>query len=450
MPMRLSWVQPEDLLSHELVTARDLGKDVSKVSWRWHDAGGSLTAGSSGASATPATPELHALADRLMAALDEQPMPPRPGEPDDFEGVRALWRSVPCWQPRHDLERLHAAWVGRAVGCVLGKPVEKIPRAGIREILQSSEQWPLIGYIAGEPVPAEVTHRWPWNRRSAPTSLAEPLAAGFSDGMPEDDDLNYTLIALRLVERAGPGFTAEDVAQAWLDELPAGRVFTAERIAYRNLLLGYSPPETALRSNPFREWIGAQIRTDLYGWINPGRPDLAAACAYRDASVSHIRAGVYGAMWVAAMSSAALTASTVEEVLDAGESVVPPVSRFANAIMDGRDLATRGDSWEGVVDEIYARYGKRHWVHVLPNAALVAAALAFHGGDFAASICGVVSAGCDTDSNGATVGAITAALAGTVADQWSAPLRDTLRTSIPGSDKVTFTELAERTLKVST
>jgi ADP-ribosylglycohydrolase len=155
-------------------------------------------------------------------------------------------------------------------------------------------------------------------------------------------------------------------------------------------------------------------------------------------------------MWVAAMSSAALTASTIEEVLDAGESVVPPVSRFANAIMDGRDLATRGDTWEGVVDEIYVRYGKRHWVHVLPNAALVAAALAFHGGDFAASICGVVSAGCDTDSNGATVGAITAALAGAVPDQWSAPLRDTLRTSIPGSDKVTFTELAERTLKVST
>ncbi|MCP2327422.1 ADP-ribosylglycohydrolase [Hamadaea flava] len=448
--MRLSWVQPEDLLSHELVTARDLGKDVSKVTWRWLDAGGSLTAGSSGASATPATPELHALAEKLMAALDEQPMPVRPGEPDDFAGVKALWRNVPRQQPRHDLERLHAAWVGRAAGCVLGKPVEKIPREGIREILQSSGQWPLTGYIAGDSVPDEVTRRWPWNRRSAPTSLAEPLAAGVSDGMPEDDDLNYTLIALRLVERCGPGFTADDVAQAWLDELPGGRVFTAERIAYRNLLLGHTPPETALRGNPFREWIGAQIRTDLYGWIHPGRPDLAAECAYRDASVSHVRAGIYGAMWVAAMSSAALTADNIDDVLDAGESVVPPVSRFANAIMDGRDLATRGDSWEGVVDEIYARYGKRHWVHVLPNAALVAAALEYHGGDFAASVCAVVSAGCDTDSNGATVGAITAALAGAVPDHWAAPLRDTLRTSIPGSDKVTFTELAERTMKVST
>ena len=51
--MRVSWVQPEDLLSHELVAARDLGKDVSKVTWRWLDAGGSL-----GPSATGASPSL--------------------------------------------------------------------------------------------------------------------------------------------------------------------------------------------------------------------------------------------------------------------------------------------------------------------------------------------------------------------------------------------------------
>lgn len=391
--MRVSWVQPEDLLSHELVAARDLGKDVSKVTWRWLDAGGSLGPSATGTPMAPANPQLHALADRLLDALDEQPMPPRPGEPDDFEGIQALWQKVPQWEPRTDVRRVEAAWVGRAAGCLAGRTPE---------------------------------HK--------------------SDVC---DDLTYTLLALRLVERVGSGFRTEDVAQAWLDELPAGRVFTAERIAYRNLLLGYTPPQTALRANPFREWSGAQIRADLYGWIHPGRPDQAAAAAYRDAVVSHVRAGVYGALWVAAMSSAALTASSVDEVLDAGESVVPPVSRFANAVMDGRDLAEREKDWDGVVDAIHARYGQRHWVHVLPNAALVAAALAFHGGDFAASVQGIVAAGCDTDSNGATVGAVTAALAGGVPGEWRERVGDTLRTSIPGSDRVAFTELAERTVRVS-
>jgi ADP-ribosylglycohydrolase len=391
--MRVSWVQPEDLLSHELVAARDLGKDVSKVTWRWLDAGGSLGPSATGTTVSPANPELHALADRLLDALDEQPMPARPGEPDDLAGIQALWRKVPRWDPACDVKRVEAAWIGRTAGCMAGRSTEH------------------FGEVC--------------------------------------DDLTYTLLALRLVERAGVDFTTEDVAQAWLDELPAGRVFTAERIAYRNLLLGYTPPQTALRANPFREWSGAQIRADLYGWIHPGRPDLAAATAYRDAVVSHVRAGVYGALWVAAMSSAALTASTVDEVLDAGESVVPPVSRFANAVMDGRDLAGRTKDWDGVVDAIHARYGQRHWVHVLPNAALVAAALAFHGGDFGDSVRGIVAAGCDTDSNGATVGAITAALAGGVPGEWSTSVGDTLHTSIPGSDRVAFAELAERTARVS-
>src|SRR4029453_10264545 len=95
--MRVSWVQPEDLLSHELVAARDLGKDVSKVTWRWLDAGGSPGPAATRAPPAPAGPELHALADRLLDVLDEQPMPPRPGEPDDFEGIQALWRTVPRW-----------------------------------------------------------------------------------------------------------------------------------------------------------------------------------------------------------------------------------------------------------------------------------------------------------------------------------------------------------------
>src|ERR1043165_9396434 len=74
--MRVSWVQPVDLLSHELVAARDLGKDVSKVTCRWLDAGGSLGPSATGTPMAPANPQLHALADRLLDALDEQPTPP--------------------------------------------------------------------------------------------------------------------------------------------------------------------------------------------------------------------------------------------------------------------------------------------------------------------------------------------------------------------------------------
>ena len=39
--------------------------------------------------------------------------------------------------------RLEAAWLGRAAGCLLGKPVEKLPLEGIRALARSTGNWPL-------------------------------------------------------------------------------------------------------------------------------------------------------------------------------------------------------------------------------------------------------------------------------------------------------------------
>ncbi|WP_020521016.1 ADP-ribosylglycohydrolase family protein [Catelliglobosispora koreensis] len=429
--MRLTWVQPEDLLPHELAACRDEGRDVSEVQRRWVSAGGSVVAPVSGASGVAADPLLRALAVELLDELDAVAGP----VPVINETLQATTHAAGL-----DVERVHRAWAGRAAGCLLGKPVEKIPRQGIREILESSGRWPLSGYFTANGVPTEVLRRWPWNRRSAPTSLAENI-----DGMPEDDDLNYALLALHLLETHGREFTSAHVAQAWLDLLPAGRVFTAERIAYRNLLLGLTPPQTARHHNPFREWIGAQIRADVYGWASPGQPILAAAMAARDAAVSHVGDGIHGARWVAAMTATAVVASTVDEVLDAGEAVLPQDSRLGAAVRKARRLT--GD-WESRVDEIYREHGHLHWVHVRNNASLVAAALAYGRGDFSASITAVVSGGWDTDSNGATVGSIVGALSGSIAPQWTDPLKDTLRSSISGFDGVTFSELAARVAAV--
>jgi ADP-ribosylglycohydrolase len=445
--MRITWIQPEDLVAHELVAGREEGRPVDDIAARWAAAGGASSPPPGGASNPPAPASLRALAEELLAELDSLPVHDDAFEPDDLETIRSGWPSF-AGSPAVDLDRLHGAWLGRAVGCLLGKPVEKIPRAGIREILQATGRWPLSGYFTAVGLPDHVAARWPWNRASRPTSLVENI-----DGMPEDDDLNYPLIALALLEQHGPDFTSDDVATAWLSLLPAGRVFTAERAAYRNLLLGLDPPATARHRNPFRQWIGAQIRTELYGWTNPGRPDRAAELAYRDARISHVRNGVYGALYTAALGSAAVVESTVDAVLDAGFAVVPPRSRLAEALRFARDTAERESDWERVVDAIEARYGHLHWVHTINNAALLTAALAYAKGDFVGSICAVVSGGWDTDSSGATVGAVAGALCGAHAlpEEWVAPLHNRLSTSVPGfarTDGLGFDELAARTLRV--
>jgi len=444
--LNLTWAQPEHLVAHVLVARRLDGCDVDDIAGRWAAAGGSLVAPEAGATLEPVSPELRALARALLRELDSVAAPAALSavEPDDLEAIeRMAPGAAPSRTPADLADRVHGGWLGRAAGCLLGKPVESVRRDGIRAIASSTGNWPVQGYFTAIGLDPDVAAAHPWNRASRTTSLVENIA-----GMPEDDDLNFALLALLLIEQRGEELTTDDVALAWLERLPGKRVFTAERIAYRNLLDGYESDEAATIGNPFSDWIGAQIRTDVYGWVCPGDPARASALAWRDGWLSHRRNGLYGAMFVAAATSAAVTAASVDECVSIGLSVVPPQSRYAQAVRRGVELGRSDLDHDAAVDELYAEYGHLHWVHVLNNSALMAFALTRSGGDFATAIGTCVAGGWDTDSNGATVGSICGGLTGAAAlpAAWIDPLRNRLATTIAGFDGIGFDELARRTV----
>ncbi|MEV5594263.1 ADP-ribosylglycohydrolase family protein [Streptomyces sp. NPDC052496] len=470
--LRLTWVQPEDLIGHELRQAAEDGRDASAVERRWRTAGGHPAPDRSGASPRPADPGLRALAGRLLDELADLPSPSADDEPTDLPAIRAAcpdWPSTPAPAPAsvttagarsastHPTAappdslrpRLEAAWLGRAAGCLLGKPVEKLPLAGIRALARGTGNWPLRTWFTEAGLDPAIAARYSWNTHSRATSLAENI-----DGMPEDDDLDHPVLGLLLLQRHGHGFRTTDVARLWLDELPAGRTFTAERVAYRNLLDGIEPPHTASYRNPFREWIGALIRADVFGWTRPGDPAAAAAAAWRDATLTHTANGVYGEMFAAAAIAEAAGGHTdVHGCLRAGLAVVPRQSRLARAVRFGietaQDEPTGSDAgFADVVDRLHRALGHHHWVHVLPNAALLAAALTHADGAFSGSVCRVVSGGWDTDSNGATAGSIAGLLAGSphaLPSRWTEPLHNRLTTTVSDLNGIGFDTLATRT-----
>ncbi|MFH9086026.1 ADP-ribosylglycohydrolase family protein [Streptomyces sp. NPDC017673] len=445
--LRLTWVQPEDLLGHELRQARLDGREPAAVEARWRAAGGPDAPERAGASPHRVSRYLRLLAEDLLDELADLPSRFADDEPTDLARIRSQcpdWptgRSATAPAPR----ALEAAWLGRAIGCLLGKPVEKLPLDGIRALARAAGNWPLTTWFTARGVPDDLLATHPWNRRSAATSLAENI-----DGMPEDDDLNYPLLNLLLLQRHGRTFTTDDVARLWLDELPPGRTFTAERVAHRNLLCGIEPPHTARHRNPFREWIGALIRADMHGWSNPGDPAAAAEQAHRDAVLTHTANGVYAAMFAAAAIATAATGThDVHACLRTGRAVVPDRSRLARAIDHAVRLATATDDFDDVVDELHAVHGQtHHWVHAVPNTALTVAALTHADGDFTGSVCRAVSGGWDTDSNGATAGSIAGLLAGSpgaLPDRWRAPLKNRLATSVADFDGTGFDTLAHLT-----
>jgi hypothetical protein len=271
---------------------------------------------------------------------------------------------------------------------------------------------------------------------------------------PEDDDTNYTVLALRILETYGPDFSPRNVAECWLASLPLLRTCTAERVAYRNLASLLAPPESATHRNPYREWIVAQIRADLYGYVAPGDPARASEMAWRDASVSHVRNGLYGAMFVAAMLSAASGTPGAGEILGVGLSLIPSRSRLALGVSEVPGWRRAGVSFEGAVDRLHERFDERDphaGCHAVTNSMVVAVSLLYGELDFERSIGLAVQCAFDTDCNAATVGSIVGLRLGAreLPERWTAPLKDRLESGLSGESSVTISELARRTVAVA-
>lgn len=338
--------------------------------------------------------------------------------------------------------RLRGAWLGRTVGNTLGKPIEGLSRGEVEAYLRAAGQWPQTGYVALlEPLPNGVSHL----HESAPVA-----SAGLFTDVPRDDDIDWTILGLHLIERYGRDLTTDDIATEWLDRIPFTQTFTAERAAYRNLIHGLHAPQTAVVDNPYREWIGALIRADIFGYVQPGDPAAAVRLALIDARLTHVKNGIYGEMWAAALVATAFSTDSAEEALAVARRFVPDGSRLA-ATLDGiRELHRSGANEVDALDWIDRELGHYNWVHTLHNAAAIAAGLLW-GRGFTDSVALTIAAGRDTDSSAATTGSVYGALHGdeAIPAELVGTTHHHVRSSIRDFDRVTIDELAARTLAVA-
>ena len=401
-------------------------------------------------------------ADTLFKLLDELPQDPAFTyvQPNDLEGIREQRpngpRQLGSIAEAELLDKFHGAWTGRAAGCALGKPVEAMGilgqqgmtgRKAIRTYLENRNHWPLDDYFSGAEAGDDLTLYCPLSQR-------ENIAF-----MEPDDDIHYTLIALKVLEEFGPDFMWRKVAHTWNNCLPYNAICTAETQAilnYNNAVpraeySGWVTPEyTSTYRNPYREWIGAQIRADGWGYACAGNPEMAAEFAYRDACWTHRANGIYGEMLFAAIIAAAFVVSNPVELINIGLSEIPENSRLAEACRAGMVHALDCEDFEAFMDWVEEHYGNLHGVHTVNNALVVIGSMIFGQMDFHQSICHSVEAGWDTDCNGATCGSIVGAVggAGQLNSRLVAPLNDTIRPSVIGFQEISMAELAERTLKV--
>jgi len=349
------------------------------------------------------------------------------------KGPRRLWAKLDA---AAYAERLPGAFLGRMAGCTLGAPVEfwqvKDMEDWAREI---GDPFPPKDYWSSIPNPHKLRYS---------VSRCDAYTRSKLNGVPVDDDITYTLLGLLIVEDFGPDFTVADVGKAWLKYLPYA--CTAEDVALKNLKKGVPALQAGATNNPFCEWIGADIRSDPWGYMAPGYPEKAAAMAWHDAYISHRRQGIYGEMFFAATIAAAFAVDDPIEALKIGLTEIPKDCAMAKAVKWALSVAPKIKNYKQARAMMEKKFAGMHRVHTINNACLTIWGLTIGKKDFTRIIGETVAMGMDNDCTAATAGSIAGAALGKkgVPEHWYRNFNNTVHSYLIGHTKFAIDGLLGR------
>lgn len=398
-----------------------------------------------------AAPDDYQTLFELMQRIDAAPVRSdwRYDEPSDLEAIRRERTAVADHAvPRiaDAAARARSGFLSSVAGCILGKPVEVMLtldelRGGLRRI----DQWPLRDYISER---IATDSGLPYLHPDWPECVRERIS-----WVAADDDINYTLLGMMTLEEHGLDFTKGELRRMWLDNVPLGYTWGPERtfLTKQGLAMGIVEDpdmdldEMAATQNPGDELCGAMIRADAYGYACPGRPVLASELAWRDASMTHRGNGIYGSMFAAAAIAAAFTTTDPSEVVRVALSCVPARSRFHEIVADSLLHVEAADGWLDAYERIHGKYAEYGHCRVFQETGTLVNSL-YHASDVGDGICLQVMQGNDTDSYGATAGAILGVLHGPdgLAARWLEPFQDVLHTRLAGYWEPSLRATADR------
>ncbi|MFX1344820.1 MAG: ADP-ribosylglycohydrolase family protein [Promethearchaeota archaeon] len=342
--------------------------------------------------------------------------------------------------------RVFGSWLGRVAGDFVGVPVEAWPYEAILK---------KYGDITDYPEPINLNH--------------------------VNDDEMYEIVALIAMEKYGINLTAQQLGQEWLNLLSRkDNIFTAEKIAYDNLEAGILPPKSGILNNFYYDFIGAQMRADIWGLITPGCPEMAKKYAQMDGCISHAGVGIEGEIFLAALISQAFFESDIRNNINNALKFVPPEkdSLFTQTVLKAINIyennktdfrAARqiliNEYWiKEMVSKVISSslVFKRDFVrslvinsgmgkiHTLPNIGIIILSVLYGAQDredpFGRSICIAAMMGYDTDCNCGNIGALLGTTYGAdkIPAKWKDPLQDTFSTYVIGHEKWKISELSKR------
>jgi len=265
-----------------------------------------------------------------------------------------------------------------------------------------------------------------------------------------NDDITYEIGFLLAYEKAGEKLTSKEIAQKWVSYIPFG--WSAEYIALENLKRGIYPPLSGTVTNPFQEWIGAQMRCMVAGLVSPGKPYEAARLAFLDSQISHSGNGIYGGMHSAELTSLAFIYTDIKEIIEKSIDYIPEGTEFKNVVEKTIKWCKTYGTWEEVCHKTEEYFKKYNWIHLYPNTSSVITSLWFGNGDFNKTMKIVASFGFDVDCNAGEVGTILGVNLGIdgIDSKWYEPFKGILKTYVKEFKEIKIVKLADKTVNCAT
>ena len=307
-------------------------------------------------------------------------------------------------------ERTYAGWVTQVIGSVLGTAIEGYTTDMLYDV---------FGEI---------------------TSYVNPPQT-------YNDDITYEIAFLEAFKEYGYDVTADILATYWVGFVPSG--WSAEEAALANIMQGIRPPKSAVIGNPWREWIGAQMKGAICGMVAPGNYREAARLAWIDGSVAHVNNGIIGEIFNALLVSGAYIEPDVATLLKKVLGMIPKESEYYSVVNFAYQQCLKNSEWLPAWRACEEKFKEYNWIHAYPNAAAEVVALYFAGDDFNKCMNIIAMCGQDVDCNAAQIATIYGVMFGLsdIDSHWIDPIGDDIKTYVRTYEDLNLRDLAKATVE---
>lgn len=248
----------------------------------------------------------------------------------------------------------------------------------------------------------------------------------FPEQIPPNDDLDLQILWLQVLETTGIHLTSSDLAEAW--QRYCWYPFNEYGYFLHNVERKIDPPVSGWFNNQFfSQSMGCPIRSEIWGMIALGNPELAMKYAYMDGTLDHDAEAVWAEQMLAAMEAQAFFESDMNLLIDFGLDRIPETSQLKRCIQFVRREYGKNGSWQQTRRRMLEKFGSPDASRAVQNLGITVLSLLYGENDFGKTQLIALNCGYDTDCTCATVGAILGIIGGaaSIPGDWKRQAKDT-------------------------